>query len=433
MQSARRAPAPGPWDPSQLASLVDWWGPDSYEPAVPAWRDKGPNGHDLIKVFANSPVAGVPIDGKATLNFEAAAALKNALVSLPQPFTVYAVLRAGNFDFTRLAWDGASSTGRSTFYRNGTTPDMVANAGANLTAPGAWRRDAVHAVRITADDATSTIHVTDLTGAPKAAGNMGTGTWEGITLGASNSGSSAWAGDIAEIIRVGGEHDAAAVEAYLLAKYPSIAKRDWTPVDVLMAGDSITVGIGSTSGRGMRPHLREAFEAADVEHGARTLRFVGSVNDACMDHFGVSGRPIPTLRDAIAAEVAAKSPAMLSLLIGTNDARNNGVTYDETATPAAYADLLANAYAADPALPVVVCTLPPMADSTANGNAAHLTNELTRTGGIVETAQDGGQSITVCDLRSAITIAHLADGVHPNDAGYALLAASLETAWRNTL
>lgn len=409
------------------AGMVDWYPPESIDLVTPQWSDLGPSGYHLAKVFANNPSPGIPIDGRATLDVSAGGrALKESLSSLAQPWTTYVVVRTDVFTGTALLYDGHSGVNRSTLF-HAASADLTANAGANLTATGAWRAHSVHAVRITADGASSAIYVTDLTGTPVASGNMGTGTWGGKTLGSGNTGSNSWGGDIAETIRYSGAHDASAVASYLLRKYPSIAKRAWATTDLLCVGDSITVGLGSTDGRGYRSLIRRAFEAADVEEGVRTLRFVGPTNDRCMDHFAVSGEIIADIRDGIAAQITAHSPDVLVMLMGTNDCRNNGAVYDSTATPQAYADTLANIAATNPALPVVVCLVPPMTDGTANANVNDLNAEL------LATVIPGAASpTTTCDLNSILTAgAHLSDGVHPNDDGYALIADAIEAAIRS--
>ena len=181
--------------------------------------------------------------------------------------------------------------------------------------------------------------------------------------------------------------------------------------------------------RGYRGPLFYAFEsnADDIEPGVRTLRLLGNVLERAADHSGVSGNSIADLDARIAAVIASQSPALMVLLIGTNDCRNNGATYDTTATPAAYAALLATIYAADNSLPIVACLVPPQANATHNDNVTELNGNLVAT---VFPAADS--DITTVDLNSIITAgSHLADGVHPNDAGYAIIASAIEAGIRS--
>jgi lysophospholipase L1-like esterase len=413
-----------------MGGLVTWHRPSGLDVGAETWLDEG-DGNDLAAFTANPCLDGIPIDGHATLDASNQSALKQALSSLTQPWTTYVVTRARTFVATVLLHDGHTSTNRCTLFSSGTADPtaLTSNAGSSLAAAGGWRWNTVHAVRVTANGASSEIYVTDLTGTPVASGAMGAGTWAGLTLGSANTGSSAWRGDIAEMLRYSGAHDAAAVEAYLIAKYPSIAKRAWTAQSLLCLGDSITLGLESTDGRGYRPYLREAFETADVEPGVRTLRFMGPTADAAMDHAGVSGDTIAEVDARAAAAISGSSPEVLVLLAGTNDCRDNGTTYDSVTTPAAYADLLATIFAADNALPVVVCLVPPLLNGTHDANVDDLNAEL------VATVIPGADStITVCDLNSILNAGtHLADGVHPNDAGYALIADAIEAAIRTAL
>lgn len=410
-------------------NLYDWYPPDGIDLATPQWLDRGPNGNHLTKVFANNPTSGIAIDGRASVTFGTASALKNVSSSLAQPFTSYVVVRCDETTSTNLIHDGHTGTNRVTLYTN-SSAQLTAFAGTNLNYAGGWRRGTVHAVRFTANGASSEVYITDLTGTPVASGNAGAGTWGGLTLGAGNTGSNAWSGEVAELIRYSGAHDSAAVAAYLLRKYPSIAKRAWTPYDMTCLGDSITVGTGSTDGRGFRSLLFRAFEVADVNPGVTALRFNGATNDSALNHFGTSGAIISDKGTTIAAELAARPADLLVCLIGTNDCRDNGTTYDPVTTPAAYATLLENVRVQDSGLPVIVCTVPPLTNSTHNANVDDLNDELTKGGGVIAVQQGLGQSITVCDLNSAITTADLGDGVHPNDAGYAKIAAALEASIR---
>lgn len=409
------------------SNLLDWYSPESYDSETPSWPSAGSLSRTLAKT-TNSPLVGIQINGKATRDFAVGlAALKNVTGSLSQPLTFYVMVRTGLVASTQLLFDGHTGTNRITGQII-STGIVRGNAGVNLSSSaGAVREDTVYALRYTFDTVASALYSTNLDASPIAGpATTGTAVMDGLTLGAANTGSSAFPGDIAEMLIYAGAHDATAVETYLLSKYPSATKATWTAVDLMMCGDSLTVGLGSTDGRGSRSAIRLSFESNDIETGVRTLRFVGSSRDRCMSHYGVSGRPIPTLRDNIAAQLTTYTPDVVPILIGTNDCRNNGTTYDPVTTPQAYADMLSNAFTALPSAIYFAYTVPSLVNGTFDANVDDLNSKLP---GLVATAVTGGMNITLLDLHAVIdTATDLdADGIHLNDSGYAKKAA-LEVA-----
>jgi hypothetical protein len=397
-----------------------------------SWADTGSLARNLAKT-TNNPIAGISIDGMATVDFSnGGAALETATGSISQSFVVYLIVRTRTVASTQLMMDSDAGVSRVTA-QVVATGVFRGNAGTNIsTAASTLLNDTVYLLRVEVNGASSELQVGDVTGASIAtSANIGATALAGLALGASNAGASSFQGDIAEAFIYPLASDSpAGMQAYAEAAFPSVTKYDWTPYDLMMTGDSLCVGQGSTDGRGSRSYIRAAFEplADDIETGVRRLRFEGLVPDRCMSHSGVSGRPIPTLRDNIAAQLASL-PDLCLILIGTNDCRNNGTTYDGTTTPAAYADMLTNAYAASPTTKFRCFTVPSLVNASHDANVDDLNSKLPA---IIATAAGGGMDVSLHDLHAVIDVGTMldADGVHLNDLGYAAKATLEESVIR---
>jgi len=200
---------------------------------------------------------------------------------------------------------------------------------------------------------------------------------------------------------------------------------------VMMAGDSLTQGIGATAGNELPTLTRGLLDA-----GGGTWRMVGDQGASPNAHFGRSG-------DAIADQASLGSgiftrlgvgtdyrPEVVHLLIGTNDCEDNGgADYDATATIAALETLVDDILLAEPGVRVVVGTPPPIAPTassaydTARDNLADLAPKIR--------SFAAGRNIPVADYHAATWVAgDYDDSVHWNDTGYAKAAAIAAPAIR---
>ena len=418
-----------------MGTLQNWWQPSGLNTGTSTWADDGSEGAALTQGFANPATLSIPIDGKQAITGTPSSALENATTTMSGAREAWIVLRPHNIASTsRLAYDGVGGTNRQTLFSQ-TTGALVANAGTNLSATGGMPEDRPQILRVVVNgDGSGAIYrVTSVAAAstPIASGTIGTSTWAGITVGASNSGSSAFDGAIAEILRYGAvlsASDAETTAAYLLAKYPSAAKYTRTPVNLLPLGDSLTQGLLSTSGYSYKERLFYALEASDISP-TETVLFRGSVQQQCFNHDGVAGNTIAQIEARAAAAITASSADVLVLIAGTNDAQDAG--YDGATAEAAYASLLATIYATDNALPIVLCLAPPMTTTSHNANINDLNSRLEST--VVPAASS---TITVVDPRDAgwtTGAGYTTDGVHPNTAGETALATVIEAGIRLAL
>ncbi|MBP0460339.1 ricin-type beta-trefoil lectin domain protein [Streptomyces bomunensis] len=182
---------------------------------------------------------------------------------------------------------------------------------------------------------------------------------------------------------------------------------------VMPLGDSITWGIGSSTGNSYRAALGDELTAA-----GHTLDFVGSVRNGTMadpDNEGHSGWRIDQI-DAIADSVLGRyRPNVVTLEIGTNDLNQNYQV--DTATDRLHA-LIDRITADAPDATVLVGSLIVSTNPVEEPNRPAFNRAVP---GIVQAEQDAGKHVRYVDM-GALTTADLSDQLHPNDGGYRKMA-----------
>jgi lysophospholipase L1-like esterase len=178
-------------------------------------------------------------------------------------------------------------------------------------------------------------------------------------------------------------------------------------VRVMPLGDSITDGFNVPGG--YRIDLWQRLAA-----GGNTVDFVGSgfngpSNLGDHDHEGHPGWRIDQIDANIVAWLRTFAPRTILLHIGTNDMNQN---FDVANAPARLSALIDKIRATAPAVELFVAQITPESDPTLEARVNAYNAAIP---GIV--AQKGPLTHLV-DMHSAITTADLADGVHPNAAGY---------------
>ncbi|GAB3957310.1 hypothetical protein GCM10027614_72430 [Micromonospora vulcania] len=116
----------------------------------------------------------------------------------------------------------------------------------------------------------------------------------------------------------------------------------------------------------------------------------------------------------IVAWMQATNPRTVLLHIGTNDVNQN---YDLANAPARLSALIDKIRATGPEVELFVATITPETDATREARVQAYNATIP---GIV--AQKGSR-VHLVDMHAALTTADLADGVHPNAAGYDKMAA----------
>lgn len=411
------------WTPLQLQSkLLDWYSPESYDSITPQWNDLSINGNTLVKQ-TNNPLTGISIDGKSTLEFTGAGWLEHAVGDIPtSDVNIFFVVRTDLVATTQLLCDANVGTAGKRVTAQVITGSIFRGfAGSNLTAPAnSLIKDTVHLLRLHVSSGIGGLYVNDIDANPLITGSIGTSTWAGLAIGASNAGTSAFQGDVAEVFRTNSTlttTEKAQIETYLINKYPSAAKATLTITDLFIEGDSISQGIGSTDGYGWKSYVRTSFEASDVDASHR-LRFVGPRRQKCMSNDALSGRILATMRDGIAAQVTAYPPGVVVYFGGTNDCQGDDGAYDSITTPAKLMDGITNLRAVYGG-PLVLVLIPAMTNSTNNANVNDFNQSITESSGIYDQSVALGFSkVVIADCNTGFNPAtHADDGVHPNDLG----------------
>jgi lysophospholipase L1-like esterase len=184
---------------------------------------------------------------------------------------------------------------------------------------------------------------------------------------------------------------------------------------VMPLGDSITWGVGSSTGNGYRGPL-----FTTVTGEGYVPDFVGSGRGGTMtdpDNEGHSGWRIDQIAGIADADLARYEPNVVTLMIGTNDLNQN---YQVPTAPDRLHALVDRIVADDPGATVlladlILSTSAPVVQAEPAYNSA--------VGQIVQAEQAAGRHVSFVDM-GALTTADLSDSLHPNDSGYQKMAAA---------
>lgn len=181
---------------------------------------------------------------------------------------------------------------------------------------------------------------------------------------------------------------------------------------ILPVGDSITWGAHSTDGNGYREHLLEKLQGNNVE-------YVGTVRSGTMKENHHEG-----WRGYVISQIAAKAklslpyrPNVVLMLAGTNDIGHN---VDPAGAPQRLGQFLDECHDLAPDAVVIVAKLIPREQK--EDEVVTFNNAVP---GIVEPRVKAGHKIVIVDMgnsKDGLTTKDLADGLHPNDGGYAKMA-----------
>lgn len=188
-------------------------------------------------------------------------------------------------------------------------------------------------------------------------------------------------------------------------------------VRIMPLGDSITDGLNVPGG--YRIDLWQKLVADGY-----TIDFVGSQSNGPAslgdrDHEGHSGWRIDQIDANIVRWLQQYTPRTILLHIGTNDMYQNPNGADTR-----LATLIDRITTTAPDAELFVATIIPLAGADATVRAFN-----SAIPGIVQSRAAAGRRVHLVDMYSALTLADLADGVHPNAVGYSKMA----TVWYNAL
>ncbi len=366
------------------------------------------------------------------LRYSSLRKLSGAFASkLTQPTTTFIVGCAdGTHTTTRYLVDGNSATDYNRLYLSATTwpAQMTGSANTAINYASALKNNEPFAMSFLASGLSSQVRKN---GSVVVASGSGTRVLGGLTLGCSFTGSAAANAQIGEVCVVtgtitGDEHDA--MQAYFAHHY-GVGE---TRAQLMMAGDSNTAGVGSTSGRGFRDAVG-AWGWAEKRLG-KWVDTVGIRNNAGTrwnsQHRGSSGDVINDLQTNMLGEIGAANqypPDIMFLMIGTNDARNNGASF--TGATTRLQTLLSDIHSANASIKVLVSTILACnpSDTTTAANIATFNAAIP---GICATLDAGEVWLKQADMHGAVGAyngTNFSDSYHLSDAGYALAAAHVQS------
>ncbi|WBB80556.1 cellulose binding domain-containing protein [Micromonospora sp. WMMD882] len=211
---------------------------------------------------------------------------------------------------------------------------------------------------------------------------------------------------------------AVAVAAAAVATGPANAESNGG-VRVMPLGDSITDGFNVPGG--YRIDLWQHLVA-----GGYKVDFVGSMFNGPSslgdhDHEGHSGWTIAQIDANVVNWLRATNPRTVLLHIGTND-----MFGDWSGAASRLSTLIDKITTTAPNADVFVATIVPRANAD---NQVRTYNSAIP--GIVRSKADAGRRVHLVDMYRALTLADLADGIHPNAGGYRKMAAVWHEALRS--
>ncbi|MFJ5997494.1 ricin-type beta-trefoil lectin domain protein [Streptomyces sp. NPDC092370] len=202
---------------------------------------------------------------------------------------------------------------------------------------------------------------------------------------------------------------------------PASAASD-TPLRVLPLGDSITWGVGSSTGNGYRGPLWNRL-AAD----GHPLDFVGTERSGSMsdnDNQGHPGYKIHQVAALTDASLTRYRPNVVTLHIGTNDLNES---YQVSTATARLRSLVGQITAAAPDATVLVASLVVSTSGSEEQYRAAYNQAIPQ---IVRDAQSAGKRVAYVDM-SSLTTADLVDALHPNDSGFQKMADAFHRGIRS--
>ncbi|MCU1659328.1 MAG: ricin lectin [Pseudonocardiales bacterium] len=194
------------------------------------------------------------------------------------------------------------------------------------------------------------------------------------------------------------------------------------PVRIMPLGDSITYGVGSSTGSSYRAALWDRL----VGQAGYAVDFVGSQRSGALpdtDNEGHSGWRIDQVASNVDGWLAAYQPDVVLLHIGTNDMNQN---YQPDTAPQRLGALLDQILVDRPAAAVLIAKIVPSSDSTIQSRITAFNAALP------SVVAPRGSRVKLVDL-SVLSSADLADRLHPNDNGYARMAVRWYSALETVL
>lgn len=186
---------------------------------------------------------------------------------------------------------------------------------------------------------------------------------------------------------------------------------------IMPLGDSITAGIGSSTGDSYRWDLARYLTDVQQMYNAQWVGSQSSGQEPNPHHEGHSGWTVADLTTQIDSWMATYQPDIVLLHAGVNDARNGA----DAATMASRMQALLGRILADsPTVRVVVGdVIPPWYGTQQDIASATVQRFNSLLPSVVATA---GPRVSLARMTAAVSSGQLGDGLHPNDTGYRYMA-----------
>ncbi|MBN2357667.1 Ig-like domain-containing protein, partial [candidate division KSB1 bacterium] len=227
--------------------------------------------------------------------------------------------------------------------------------------------------------------------------------------------------------------------------FPFAAQSQWS---IMPLGNSITAGVGSSSGYGYRGYLLNKLQGTGCSlvgpHGTSPYNgyFIsgGKIEDLYSGGYGNGTRDISSAMNTY-------RPDMLLIHIGTNNmnndaagpySNNNGISLENTASGKLaeflrYVSQWSNGARGDFLKRIVVCKIiPRLVSGTLDAKVIEYNAEIDRMF-FERPPAIVFSRVTLVDMYHSILLSDLSDGVHPNDGGYNKMAEEFNRIIRGIL
>ncbi|BCL13691.1 GDSL-type esterase/lipase family protein [Micromonospora sagamiensis] len=187
-------------------------------------------------------------------------------------------------------------------------------------------------------------------------------------------------------------------------------------IRLMPLGDSITYGVESADRNGYRDELYDYLKG-----NARHVNFVGSAKTGSMkdnDHEGHPGDRIDEIAGVADCSVPRYQPNVVTLHAGTNDISQNSAL---PSAPTRLRNLVDQTLADSPRATVLVAQLIPIGKA---GLQSRIDAYNAALPAVVRDLQDQGKRVLLVDMSRVLVTDGLQSDAHPNDDGYAKMAAA---------
>lgn len=205
-------------------------------------------------------------------------------------------------------------------------------------------------------------------------------------------------------------------QEYQSVLFHLLTKSTQDTVRIMPLGDSITEGVNSYRYGGYRVELSQLCQAAGWH-----IQFVGSQQSgpptlADKHHEGHSGWRIDQISARIVSWLQKSQPQIILLHIGTNDLRQG---YSVSVALARLDYLIDQISTIQPNAIVVLAQIVPQGETSINAKVVQYDNAIPA---LVAQKVALGQKVEYVDMYDAVPVSYISDHIHPNTAGYALMA-----------